>query len=136
MEEKYLFLNTYYFNISQEKERNRAILDHFLYNTNYDEFIINAYVIALSLFTDSKNFRNDFFNIKDYSFLNNILNDFFNGKDNKHKISREELKSIVNLSNSYRLSKEDNEKIIKQYVNYNKDYQKYLDILLEINKNI
>ena len=43
---------------------------------------------------------------------------------------------MVDLSDSYRLSKEDNEKIIKGYVNYKKDYKDYLDVLLDINKQI
>ena len=136
MKEKQLFLNTYYFNMAQEKERNRAILDYFLFETEYDNFNINGYVVALSLFTDYKNFRNDVFDLKDYKIVDNILEDFFNGNNNDYSITREELKTIVELCNSYRLSKEDNEKIIRQYINYNKDYQKYLDILLDINKQI
>ncbi len=136
MKEKYLFLNTYYFNISEEKGRNRAILDHFLYNTDYDDFNINSYVIALSIFTDYRNFRNDIINLEEHVLLNNILADFFNGNNNQYNISRIELEHIVDLCNDYRLSKEDNEKIIKQYVVYFEEYQPYLDIMLNINNQI
>lgn len=136
MKEKYLFLNTYYFNISQEKERNRAILDQFLFNTNYDTFSINSYVIALSLFTDQKNYKNDIFNPKDYDFLNDILDDFFKGNNNQFIINREQLSIIVELCNSYRLSVEYNEMVIKGIAKYDKKYQQYIDILLDINKQI
>lgn len=136
MKEKYLFLNTYYFNISQEKERNRAILDQFLFNTNYDTFSINSYVIALSLFTDQKNYKNDIFNPKDYDFLNNILDDFFKGNNNQFIINREQLNIIVELCNSYRLSMEYNERVIKGIAKYDKKYQQSIDILLDINKQI
>ena len=136
MKEKYLFLNIYYFNISEEKGRNRAILDHFLYNTDYDDFNINSYVIALSIFTDYRNFRNDIINLEEHVLLNNILADFFNGNNNQYNISRIELEHIVDLCNDYRLSKEDNEKIIKKYVVYFEEYQPYLDIMLNINNQI
>ena len=136
MKERQLFLNTYYFNMSQEKEHNRSILDNFYFNTDYNDFNINSYVIALSLFTDQKNYRNDTFNINDYEFLNNILEDFFKGNNSNYNINRDQLKTIIDLCNSYRLSIEDNEKIIKEYINRNKEYQKQLDILLEINKQV
>ena len=136
MKEKSLFLNTYYFKISEEKERNKNVLYDFLYNSNYNEFHINSYVIALSLFTDYKNFRNDFIDLKKYSKLSKILEDFFKGDNNQFTITRSELKEMVEISDSYRLSKEDNEKIIKGYVNYKKDYKDYLDVLLDINKQI
>ena len=136
MKERQLFLNTYYFNMSQEKERNRSILDNFYFNTDYNDFNINSYVIALSLFTDQKNYRNDTFNINDYEFLNNILEDFFKGNNSNYNINRDQLKTIIDLCNSNRLSIEDNEKIIKEYINRNKEYQKQLDILLEINKQV
>lgn len=136
MDKKHLFLNDYYFNISQEKEHNKTILNHFLYNTDYDKFYINTNVIALSLFTDYKNYRNDKFDLKEYELINNIIEDFSNGKDSEYTITRKELKTIIKLSNRYRLSTEDNEKIIKGFVKHKKEYQKYLDILLEINKQI
>ena len=107
-----------------------------MYHTDFDDFKIHAYVIALSLFTDQKNFRNDIINLSDYSLVNDILNDFFNGNNNIYSIDREELKTIVDLCNSYRLSKEDNEKIIRQYTEYNEEFKKYLDILLDINMQI
>jgi len=133
---KYLFINRYYYSLSREKDHNIAILYNFLYHTDFDDFKIHAYVIALSLFTDQKNFRNDIINLSDYSLVNNILNDFFNGNNNIYSIDREELKTIVDLCNSYRLSKEDNEKIIRQYTEYNEEFKKYLDILLDINMQI
>ena len=133
---RYLFMNRYYYSLSGEKERNIALLYNFLYHTDYDDFNIYAYVIALSLFTDQKNFRNDIINLSDYSLVNDILNDFFSGNNNIYNINREELKKIVELCNSYRLSKEDNAKIIRQYTEYNEEYKKYLDILLDINMQI
>ncbi len=136
MYRKYLFLNRYYYDLSREKDNNLAILYNFLFHTNYDDFYIHAYVIALSLFTDQKNCRNDIINLSDYSLVNDILTDFFSGNNNIHHINREELNTIVDLCNSYRLSKEDNEKIIRQYTNYNEEYKNYLDILLEINMQI
>jgi hypothetical protein len=36
MKEKSLFLNTYYFKISEEKERNKNLLYDFLYNSDYN----------------------------------------------------------------------------------------------------
>ena len=129
-------MNRYYYSLSREKDHNIAILYNFLYHTDFDDFNIHAYVIALSLFTDQKNFRNDIINLSDYSLVNDILNDFFNGNNNIYSIDREELKTIVDLCNSYRLSKEDNEKIIRQYTEYNEEFKKYLDILLDINMQI
>ena len=120
---RYLFMNRYYYSLSGEKERNIALLYNFLYHTDYDDFNIYAYVIALSLFTDQKNFRNDIINLSDYSLVNDILNDFFSGNNNIYNINREELKTIVELCNSYRLSKEDNAKIIRQYTEYNEEYK-------------
>ena len=136
MKEKNLFLNTYYFKLSEEKEHNKEILYDFLYNSDYNEFHINSYVIALNLFTDYKNFRNDSIDLKNYSKLSKILEDFYNGDNKQFTITRSELKEMVDLSDSYRLSKEDNEKIIKGYLQYNKDYNDHLDVLLEINKQI
>lgn len=136
MNEKRLFLNTYYFNVSEEKEHNKSILYDFLYNSDYNEFHINSYVIALSLFTDYKNYRNDSFDLKKHNKLSKILKDFFEEKNEKFTISRSELKEIVDLGDSYRLTREDNEMIIKGYVKYNKDYKEHLDVLLEINNQI
>ena len=136
MKEKSLFLNTYYFKISEEKERNKNLLYDFLYNSDYNEFHINSYVIALNLFTDYKNFRNDSIDLKKYSKLSKILEDFYNGDNKQFTITRSELKEMVELSDSYRLSKEDNEKIIRGYLQYKKDYKDYLDVLLDINKQI
>ena len=42
---RYLFMNRYYYSLSGEKERNIALLYHFLYDTDYDDFNIYAYVI-------------------------------------------------------------------------------------------
>ena len=136
MKEKSLFLNTYYFKISEEKERNKNLLYDFLYNSDYNEFHINSYVIALSLFTDYKNFRNDYIDLKKYIKQNKILKDFYTGNNKQFTITRSELKEMVELSDSYRLSKEDNEKIIRGYLQYKKDYKDYLDVLLDINKQI
>ena len=136
MKEKSLFLNTYYFKISEEKESNKNLLYDFLYNSDYNEFLINSYVIALSLFTDYKNFRNDYIDLKKYSKLSKILKDFYTGNNKQFTITRSELKEMVELSDSYRLSKEDNEKIIRGYLQYKKDYKDYLDVLLDINKQI
>ena len=54
MKEKSLFLNTYYFKISEEKERNKEVLYHFLYNTDYNEITdgdeispINNYLVKV-----------------------------------------------------------------------------------------
>ena len=63
------------------------------------------------------------------SLVGKVINNIYN-------INREELKTIVELCNSYRLSKEDNAKIIRQYTEYNEEYKKYLDILLDINMQI
>ena len=41
MKEKVLFLNKYYFSISEEKERNKELLYNFLYNSDYKDFNIN-----------------------------------------------------------------------------------------------
>jgi hypothetical protein len=136
MKEKMLFLNIYYFSISEEKERNKEVLYHFLYNTDYNEFKINSYVIELSLFTDYRNFRNDFIDLKKHRKLSKILEDFYNGNNKQFSVSRSELKEFVELSDSYRLTKEDNEKIIRGYLNYKEDYKEHLDILLDINKQI
>ncbi len=136
MQLRYLFINSHYFHISEEKSRNLAILGHFLYDTDYDTFNINAYVIALSLFTNQSNFRNDVADLKDYKLVNDILNDFFDGKNDQYSINRKELKRIVDLCNDYRLSQEDNEKIIRQYAAYDEDAKEHLDTLLAINKQI
>ncbi len=136
MIEKSLFLNTYYFNISEEKERNKNILYDFLYNSDYNEFHINSYVIALSLFTDYKNFRNDNIDLGKYRKLTKILDDYYEGNNKQFTISRSELKEMVDLSDSYRLSREDNEKIIKGYLKYKEDYKDYLNVLLDINRQI
>lgn len=136
MKEKVLFLNKYYFNISEEKERNKELLYNFLYNSDYKDFNINSYVIALSFFTDYKNFRNDEFDLTKYRKLNKIIEDYLEGNNKQFTITRGELREFVELSDCYRLSKEDNEKIIKGYLNYKEDYKEYLDVLLEINKQI
>ena len=136
MDKKILFLNKYYYSISREKELNKNILYHFLYHTDYNEFHIHSYVIALNLFTDYKNFRNDPIDLNKYNHLTKILEDYFDGQNQQFTISRRELKKIVELSDSYRLSIEDNEKIIKGFLNYHKDYEEFLEILLKINNQI
>lgn len=136
MNERILFLNKYYFSISEEKERNKNILYHFLYNTDYNEFYIHSYIIAVNLFTDYKNFRNDPIDVNKHGQLPKILEDYFDGKNQQFTISRKELKEIVELSDSYRLSREDNEKIIRGFLNYHKNYEEFLDILLQINNQI
>ena len=74
--------------------------------------------------------------MKKHRKLSKILEDFYNGNNKQFSVSRSELKEFVELSDSYRLTKEDNEKIIRGYLNYKEDYKEHLDILLDINKQI